>query len=187
MTPTATLSDGEALAAVLGASDDLFFRRGVAAVSMAEVRDASGVSLRRLYSLFPAKTDLVTCWLTHRHTVWMRSFEAEFRAHVAAGIQPVDAVFDAIADWLVSTEFRGCGFINTWAETGERTAQHEAVIRDHKAALRTLLATIADDGSEGCALAVIVDGAIVQAAIFESTDPIDAARRAAHALTSGGS
>ncbi len=81
--------------------------------------------------------------------------------------------------WLISTDYRGCGFINTHAESSELTDDHRRIVRDHKAALARYLGSIL---TQGDAVAVVVDGAIVQAAIFRSTEPIDLARRAARAL-----
>lgn len=179
MSPAATTTREEDAASVLAAADDLFYRFGIGAVSMAQIRDAAGVSLRRLYSIHDSKTDLVTAWLYHRHAHWIQGFEELIDQHITSGSAPLDAVFDALADWMTATGFRGCGFINTRAETAELTPAHELAIRDHKAALRQLLARFIADSD---ALAVIVDGAIVQAAIFASTDPIDDARRAAQAL-----
>ena len=74
MSPAATLDDDTARAAVLRSADAVFYARGVAGVGMADIRDDSGVSLRRLYGLYPSKSDLVAAWLTARHTTWMEWF-----------------------------------------------------------------------------------------------------------------
>ena len=44
----------------LDAAEELFYSRGIQAVGMDDIRNASGVSLKRLYQLFPAKEQLVT-------------------------------------------------------------------------------------------------------------------------------
>ena len=146
---------------------------------MAAIRDDAGVSLRRLYSLYPTKADLVSGWLRKRHTTWMAWIEAEVATRTGEGASPVDAVFDALAAWLESTEFRGCGFVNALAETGEVTAEHAAIIRSHKQALIDFLARFTEQAE---ALAVVVDGAIVQAAVFGSIEPVEAGRQAAAGL-----
>ena len=46
--PTLTLD--EANARILAAADQLFYPHGVTAITMADIRDSAGVSLRRLYS-----------------------------------------------------------------------------------------------------------------------------------------
>jgi AcrR family transcriptional regulator len=177
--------DPDALAAddrrddVLRAADELFYRNGISAVTMADIRDRSGVAFRRLYSLFPRKADLVTGWLTRRHDTWMAMFEAGIDDRLADGSGTVDAIFGSLEAWLVATEFRGCGFINTLAETGEVTEEHRAVIRAHKQALVDSLRRYTD---QPMALAVLIDGAIVQASVFASTASVAAARSAAKQL-----
>lgn len=176
MSPAAThtVEDSERL--TLAAADDLFYSCGIAAVTMADIRDRSGVSLRRLYLMYPAKSDLVGAWLEHRHQGWMAWFERAVAQGVAAGATPVDAIFDALAVWIESSNFRGCGFINALAETAQLTPDHTALIRRHKQAL---IDHLRDFTAQAEQLAVLIDGAIVQAAVFKSLQPIEAARRTA--------
>ena len=49
------MDDATAEQQVLGAADRLFNEHGIRTVGMDQIRDASGVSLKRLYRLFPAK------------------------------------------------------------------------------------------------------------------------------------
>jgi len=179
MSPAATLSLDDARASVLAAADALFYRRGISAVTMADVRDRSGVSMRRLYSMFPHKSDLVTGWLEHRHLTWMQMFSHGIDRRLAAGLEPVDAIFGSLAEWLVATEFRGCGFINTLAETGQVTDEQRTIIAHHKQALTALCGRFTE---QPAALSVVIDGAIVQAAVFANTEPVDAARAACASL-----
>ena len=182
MSPAATLDAAGARAVALRTADHLFYERGVAGVTMAAIRDESGVSLRRLYSLFPSKPDLVAAWLDHRHGEWMAAFEASVAAKMGSGLDPVDAVFSALEAWMTETDFRGCGFINTHAEASELTEEHRDIIRRHKRVLAEYLEKLVPYGSM---VALIVDGAIVQAAIFGTAEPIHIAHRAAAALTAG--
>lgn len=179
MSPAATIDAAGANLASLTAADELFYGRGVVAVSMAEIRDRSGVSLRRLYSLYPSKSDLVAGWLRHRHESWMAGYSGRVEGRLARGDEPVDAIFTALEVWMTETGFRGCGFINTHAESSELTDQHRSIIRDHKRSLAAYLDTLVPNGAT---VAVIVDGAIVQASIFCNTEPIQLARHAARAL-----
>lgn len=179
MSPAALLTHDDATERLLATADDLFYRRGVGAVTMAEVRDASGVSMRRIYSLYPTKADLVTAWLTRRHETWSEWFRSSITEQRSEGVTVVDAMFDALAAWLAATDQRGCAFINMLAETEVVTAAHRAVIEQHKQQLIELIARHAEDPA---AIAVLLDGAIVQSAIFGTTAPVEAARRAAHAL-----
>lgn len=179
MSPPAVITSDEARTAILLAADTLFYQRGVTAVPMSDIRDYSGVSLRRLYSLFPHKSDLVAGWLEDRHTSWTAMFTRGIQRRLETGEEPIAAIFDSLGDWLIATNFRGCGFINTLAETGAVTEEHRTIIRRHKLALIELLARFTD---QPAALAVLIDGAIVQAAVFASIDPVDSARLGAAPL-----
>ncbi len=188
MSPAATMTTDESRHAVLRAADELFYAHGIAGVVMSDVRDASGVSMRRLYSMYPSKRELVAGWLNDRHETWMAWFTDSVERHIAGGADPVMATFDAIADWVSSPGYRGCAFINSLAETHEIDDTHRTIIAAHK---RNLIGHLADLAARGhqrrpawlpAALGVIVDGAIVQSTIFSSTDPLDAARSAVHQL-----
>jgi AcrR family transcriptional regulator len=51
---------------VLDAAEALFHEPGVQSVGMDEIRSAAGVSLKRLYQLYPAKDRLIEAVLRHR-------------------------------------------------------------------------------------------------------------------------
>ena len=188
MSPAATLDEAAARAAVLAAADGVFYARGVGGTGMAEIRDASGVSLRRLYGLYPSKHDLVAAWLEARHASWMRWFRAGVERHVAGGAAPIAALFDTLAEWASTPGYRGCAFLNTAAEVAETDERHLRIIAVHKRGLVEYLTELMRDAGAAepeqlaVALGVLVDGAIVQAAVFHSLDPIHAARDAAQRL-----
>ncbi len=188
MSPAATLSLEESRRTVLRAADELFYARGITGVAMSDVRDASGVSMRRLYTMYPSKRELVAAWLTDRHEAWMMWFTTSIDRHSAAGADPVLAAFDAIAEWVTAPGYRGCAFINSLAETNEIDDSHRAIIASHKHDLIEHLANLASRGRPNAplwlptALGVIVDGAIVHCAVFSSTEPLDAARSAVRQL-----
>lgn len=188
MTPVATMDDVTARASVLSAADRVFYERGVTGTGMAEIRDASGVSLRRLYGLHPSKAELVAAWLTDRHRTWMAWFEAAVEEQSATGVEPLLAAFDAIASWSRTPGYRGCAFLNTAAEITEIDERHRAIIASHKRGLIAYLAALARDrefrSPDQLAemLAVLIDGAIVQATVLSSTEPVGAARAAASRL-----
>jgi AcrR family transcriptional regulator len=179
----ATLTDHDVELVVLAAADELFYRHGIAAVSMAEIRDLSGVSMRRLYGFADSKTDLVSRWLEHRHISWTNGFFDRVTRRQKKGEPLIDATFHALADWMEETDYRGCGFINTHAESSELADEHRVIIRMHK---QTLADRLSELDSNGAAIAVLIDGAIVQASIFASAEPIHLARHTANSLTERG-
>ena len=192
MSPAATLDDDTARAAVLRSANAVFYARGVAGVGMADIRDDSGVSLRRLYCLYPSKRELVAAWLTARHTTWMEWFEGAVERRGATGEDPLLAAFDALAEWASSPGYRGCAFVNTAAETTEIDDTHRRIIADHKEDFLTYITSLAGAGGYreparlGRMIGVLLDGAMVEAALFSSREPIDAAREAASLLLEAG-
>ena len=60
----------EAAERLLDTAERLFYERGVHSVGMAELRTASGVSLKRLYQCFASKDELVDGYLRRRDARW---------------------------------------------------------------------------------------------------------------------
>lgn len=100
------MDDEEARTRLLDAAEELFYRHGIQAVGMDRIRTASGVPLKRLYRLFPAKESLVTAYLERRDRRWLTSLRT-------AALTPTEprarvlAVFDWLADWFTEPDFRG--------------------------------------------------------------------------------
>ena len=191
MSPAATISQEQGERAILAAADRLFYERGIAGVGMADVRDEAGVSLRRLYSSYPSKRDLVAAWLDDRHLHWMAWFTAAVLRLSVGGVDPLLAAFDAIDEWVGSPGYRGCAFLNAIAETTEIDDLHRAIVANHKRVLVDHLAVLARASYPqapvwlAAGIGALLDGAIVQSAVFSSSAPIAAARAAAEQLLKG--
>lgn len=181
MSPARLLEDDQAEQALLAAADDAFHRRGVGAVTMAELRDRSGVSLRRIYALHPTKSELITAWLRYRHRRWIDWFRTEIDERTGQGATTADAVFDALGQWLADTDFRGCAFLNTLAESSTIEPEHRRIIRDHK---QDLVDHLAAHVADPAAMAVLIDGAMARAAVFGDRTPVEDARRLAAGIPS---
>ncbi|MER7362398.1 TetR/AcrR family transcriptional regulator [Nonomuraea wenchangensis] len=164
---------------VLTAAGDLFYRRGVRAVGMDEVRAASGVSLKRLYQCYPSKEALVVAYLERRDERWMSSLTG----FVDGRTDPVAAVFEWLERWFGKDGFRGCGFVNAYGELGADSEAVREVVRRHKERLRAYLHGLvvesgaADPGLVAEQLLVLIDGATAVAMV----SPREAAARAARA------
>ena len=112
------MTEDEARARILTAAEELYYRKGYAAVGMDELRQFAGVSLRRLYSLFPAKTDIVAAVLERKHAQWESGLS---EAVAGAGDDPrarLLAVYGYLENWFCADDFRGCAFINAFGELG---------------------------------------------------------------------
>lgn len=172
---------------VVDAADDLFYARGVATVTMDQLRDASGVSLKRLYALFPSKEDVVVAVLEHRREVWARGIEGLIDAAPDPRSR-VLAVYDFLAAWFCDPDFRGCAFINTFAELGATSPRVAALVREQKAGFQRRMAELVTElgGSPRLAaqLAILAEGAQTTAAISGEADAAQHARAAAETLIS---
>lgn len=181
------MGDQEARERVLAAAGPLFYRRGFTAVGMDDIRDASGVSLKRLYLCFPSKDRLVEAVLTRRDDQWMAALAQQVDRHGDPRLRLL-AVFSFLRDWFASPGFRGCAFINAFGELGSRSPAVAEIARLHKLRLRGYLAQLAaeagvpDPAVLAGQLLVLMDGAIVVAATGTSTQAAEYARQAAQAL-----
>ncbi|WP_157252995.1 TetR/AcrR family transcriptional regulator [Nonomuraea typhae] len=170
---------------VVDAADRLFYARGVQAVGMDAVRTAAGVSLKRIYALFPAKDDLVLAVLRHRTNQWNLGIGAA----VAAARTPrgkVLAVFDFLAEWFREDSFRGCAFINFFGELAGGNAGVAEAVRAQKTSFQRHVAELvrAAGGPAYLApqLALLAEGAQTTAAITGDPDTAAQARAAADTL-----
>jgi AcrR family transcriptional regulator len=173
-------------AKILDAADGLFYAHGIQAVSVDQVRAASGVSLKRLYQCFSSKQDLVEAYLRRRDERW----RAALAAHVGQSAPPDRplAVFDWLRAWLAGPGARGCAFINSFGELGATETGVARAARDHKQSVLEYLTALAADldvaHPEVLAeqLLLLVDGAITTAAISGNPDTALRARTAAETL-----
>ncbi|MFC1409567.1 TetR/AcrR family transcriptional regulator [Streptacidiphilus sp. N1-12] len=175
-------TDVEALRArVLDAAEALFYARGVQSVGMDEVRTASGVSLKRLYQLFPGKGELVEAYLRRRDARWLAALAAHVAAEPDPGQRPL-AVFDWLQLWFAEPDFHGCAFINAFGELGATSPAVARAVADHKAAFRAYLAELVRDTPLAEQLALLAEGAMTTAAITASPTPAHHAKSAARVL-----
>ncbi|MCM2417192.1 TetR/AcrR family transcriptional regulator [Streptomyces sp. RKAG293] len=158
-------------ARVLDAAETLFYDRGIQLVGMDEIRSTSGVSLKRLYQLYPAKGDLVEAYLRRRDTAWRRRL-AEYADARPSPRESLLAVFDWLYDWFGEPDFRGCAFINSFGELGATSPEVAAIARAHKDAFRRYLADLVAAAGEPAwvadHVALLAEGAITTAAICGS-------------------
>ncbi|MFD7062007.1 TetR/AcrR family transcriptional regulator [Streptomyces sp. NPDC059906] len=169
----------------LDAAEELFYARGVRAVGMDEVRGASGVSLKRLYQLFPAKEQLVVACLDRRDVRWRGRLAEYAGRHEEPGAR-VLAVFDWLGGWFAEPGFRGCAWINAYGELGPASPAVAERVRAHKAAFRAFLDTLAAGAGLPAALGgqlfLLAEGAMVTAGVTGDAEPARQAREAARVL-----
>ena len=177
--------DTELRERVLERADRLFYALGVQAVGMDRIRTDAGISLKRIYSLFDSKDDLLLAVLNRRRTTW-ESGIATFAAKAATPRDRVLAIFDFLDAWFRQPDFHGCAFINVFGELGPSSPKATRTVRAHKKAFQRYLSRlVAETGaSESIAaqIAILVEGAQTTAAIAGRPDAAAHARVAAETL-----
>ena len=164
---------------ILDSSYELFSRRGIRAVGIDELIDASGVAKATLYRHFPSKDDLVLAFLERREELWTRGVvEAGAESRGATPDEQLLAIFDVFDDWFRREDFEACSFINVLLEMGPEHSAGKASVR-HLENIRELVARLAreaglrDPASFAHSWHIVMKGSIVAAAEGD----VDAARR----------
>ncbi|NKY45624.1 TetR/AcrR family transcriptional regulator [Nocardia cerradoensis] len=172
-------------AALLDAAEELMYAHGVQAVGMDRIRAASGLSLKRIYALYPTKDDLVVAMLRRRDERWRQAL-AGYVERVDDPIRRVEAVFHWLRDWFGEQGFRGCAWINMHGELGAESPAVRAEVRAHKAAFHDMIAGwVGATGSDAAdAIYLLAEGAIVTAGITGGTAAASTAEVAAAQLLS---
>ncbi|WP_314173475.1 TetR/AcrR family transcriptional regulator [Streptomyces winkii] len=172
---------------VLDAADALFYAHGVQAVGIDRIRDASGVSLKRLYQCFPSKGAIVEAYLRRRDQLSRTALE-EHIAHYATPREQLLGMFEWLHAWFLQPGFRGCAFNNAFGELGPGSAAVAEVVRTHKAALRARIRSlveasgVVDPEPVTGQIVVLFDGAITVATVAGTPDAALQARDAARVL-----
>lgn len=163
---------------ILRTAHDLFYAEGIRATGIDRVIAASGVTKVTFYRHFPSKNDLILAYLDLRHARWMDWFVGSLERHGGAA-RGADALAPTMAEWFGGQalgEFRGCAFLNGVGEMGPALPEVIAVTRRHKEdmteAIAALLPASRQRRKVAAALAVAVDGAIVQAQYAEDPAPV---------------
>jgi len=170
---------------VIAVADRLFYARGIQAVPMDELRTEAGVSLKRMYSLFPSKETLIAAVLKGRNATWTEGIQ-DWAARVDAPREKLLTMFDFLADWFAKDDFRGCAFINSFGELGATAPTVAEAARGHKASFQKYVADLVDRAGAPATLApqlaLLAEGAQTTAAISGLPDAATSARAAAATL-----
>ena len=170
---------------IVAAADRLFYTHGIQAVGIDRVRTASGVSLKKLYSLFPSKDALLVAVLRHRTGEWDAGI-AEAAAQATDAREKILAIYDFLNEWFRQDDFRGCAFINSFGELGAVSPNVATVARDQKVTFQRYVANLVDEAGAPASLApqlaILAEGAQTTAAISGTPDAAAHARAAAVVL-----
>ena len=176
---------------LLAAASRLFYAEGIRAVGVNAIAAQAQVTKATLYAHFGSKDALVTEHLRARDERWRRDLEQHLSDRADAGGR-LDAVFAAYREWAVADDLRGCGFVNAAAELVDPAHPGRTVIEAHKREVVARLEQIAelagcrDPGDTAEQWFLLLEGAMLTAALRHDPAPLDHARGMAVRLLPGG-
>lgn len=180
------MNSEEARERILDAAEELYYAKGYSAVGMDELRASAGVSLKRVYALFPSKDDIIAAVLNRKHDMWetmVRSAVADADDNPRARLL---SVYDFLESWFTADDFRGCAFINAFGELGGTHPEVTLIVREHKASFQRhmsgLVAELGAPESLAAQLSILAEGAQSTAAIAGDPLVAEQARGAAEVL-----
>lgn len=178
----------KANARLLEAAISLCCRKGIAATSVDEIIEASGVARMTLYNRYGSKDALIHAALAHEASVWRAWFFTRLAETSGPPREKLLALFDIMDEWFRRDDFLGCALMNAAMESRNTDQKLAAIISAHKShvleQLRALVHAAGVDDVEMLTqqLDLLMDGAIVKAAIKKTPAPALEARRIAEAL-----
>jgi AcrR family transcriptional regulator len=173
---------------LLEAAGELFYNRGIRAVGVDLIAEVAGTTKKTLYDRFGSKDGLVVLYLQRRQHRWQEfvSGHLDERRGRSASHRPL-AVLDALERWM-SEQYRGCAFVNAYAELGGSDHPGVAVIRAEKQATRDLYRRLceesgfAEPAEVAARLHLVHEGVLVLATVAGQSDAFANGRRAAEEL-----
>lgn len=100
---------------ILKTAEKLFYQQGYQSTGINQIIDESGVAKATFYSHFPAKEDLCLAYLEgmrKQEEQLVRTEMAKRKTALARYMVPIEV----LEDWLKTTKFRGCAFLNLASE-----------------------------------------------------------------------
>lgn len=172
---------------ILDTASTLFYERGVRAVGVDLVVDASGVAKTSLYRHFRTKDDLIVAFLEREDLEFWDLWDEVAARHADDPMAELEAHMRWIGKRLARANYRGCPQINVAAEFAEADHPAREVARQHMQALRKRLTVLARalgavrPNDLAAQLCLLVNGAFVSASLLapdEATRVLLASARA---------
>jgi AcrR family transcriptional regulator len=172
---------------ILETADRLFYEEGFRSVGIDRIIAESEVAKATLYVHFPSKDDLILAVLEHRELSTDEFFRSAMKRHARAK-GPLGPFFAALKEWFESPGFRGCAFQNAAVELADPAHPGTEYSRGYKRRFGEFLRGLIEESvsAKGAKLApaisLLVEGAIITAAMQGKSDAVDVARDAALSL-----
>jgi AcrR family transcriptional regulator len=174
---------------IIAAAGELFYGEGIQSVSVDAIAGKAGVTKRTLYYHFKSKDHLIAAYLEARDVQTLDRYRRWLDRADGPLTQQIAGMFQKLASYARSPEWKGCGFARAAAElAGAPGHPALAIAARHKKGFEAWLGSVlASEGIANAAalarqLMILVDGAITQVLIHRDPSYADAAGKAAVAL-----
>jgi len=127
---------------ILQAARELFYSRGIRAVSVDDIAEAADTNKMTLYRHFASKDLLVAEYLRTLARAADTLWEDLARAHPGDPLAQLRAWVERIAKMMAESGERGCALANAAVELPEKDHPARAVIEEHKTHQREQLAAL---------------------------------------------
>jgi len=124
---------------ILRAARELFYGRGIKAVSVDEIAAAAHTNKMTLYRHFTSKDLLVAEYLRSLSHQYDAVWEEVARTHPGDPLAQLRALLCRFGEYLACSENRGCAFANAAVEIPEKDHPARAIIEEHKTHQRAQL------------------------------------------------
>ncbi len=169
---------------ILDAARALFTAQGVTATGVDAISARAGVSKRTLYREFGSKEALTACYLRELGDPGVLPAEDLLADPARPGRERLLAAFEALTDDVARGGWRGCPAAGAAVELPDAGHPARVVAREHKERFRArVVVALRDAGVRGPAvgtlalrIAVLWDGALVQAVVQRTAEPVHTAR-----------
>ncbi|WP_367323335.1 TetR/AcrR family transcriptional regulator [Streptomyces sp. HUAS ZL42] len=173
---------------ILGTAAKLFSERGVRAVGMQQVIEATGVGKSLLYREFASKDELVAAWIRQSDEEWWEQARRVTQPHAGDPVRQIMALMDFFYDSVGDPGFRGCIYFNTSSEFRDPEHPGRREARQHlekvRAWLRDLGAQAGSHDPEAMAdaLMLVIGGMLANGEVMGAAGPARVAAATAEAI-----
>jgi AcrR family transcriptional regulator len=184
----AARAGAKAHARLLEATIGLCCRKGVAATSIDDIIEESGVARMTIYNRYGSKDALIHAALAHEASVWRAWFFTRLAETPGTPREKLLALFDIMDEWFRREDYLGCALMNAAMESRNADEKLAEIIRSHKShVLEQVRALVYAAGVDDVELLtqqidLLMDGAIIKSAIKKHPAPAQEARKIAETL-----
>ncbi|MEC0184606.1 TetR/AcrR family transcriptional regulator [Paenibacillus peoriae] len=171
-----TTSRRSARQRILDVASDLFYREGIRSIGVDTIAEKSGASKATLYRHFPTKDDLIVAYLQEKSELSLKQFDKLIEQYKGSPKEQIFAFINAISDSLTEPEYRGCSFLNAYAEFSDIHHPVQRLVLEYNHELRSRLIRLTKDAGvqdENLAdqLLLVINGAFSIGPILGANGP----------------